>query len=232
MRSCLLLCTFLIVWISSCKETQEKKEESAPEIATLFPEKAQDMTIYEVNIRQYTPEGTINAFIKHLPRLDEMGVDILWIMPVQPISKKNRKGKLGSYYAIQHYTKVNEAYGDLEDFKHLVEEAHDRDMLVILDWVANHTGYDHPWTEKEGYYNTDSAGNIVSPNDDWTDVADLNYDNEQMRQDMIDAMSWWVENTNIDGFRCDMAGLVPSDFWSEAIKRLQKEKDRFMLAEW
>jgi len=229
----ILVFSIIILTIASCSKKQEKQATEVENKEITYPEKAKDMNIYEVNIRQYTPEGTISAFSKHLPRLQEMGVDILWIMPVQPISEKNRKGPLGSYYSIQNYTEVNPNFGTVEDFKTMVDKAHELGMKVILDWVANHTGFDHPWTEKEGYHNTDSAGNIIWPEGtDWTDVADLNYENDSMRSDMINDMKWWVTETDIDGFRCDVAGEVPLDFWQAAIDSLEKQKDVFMLAEW
>lgn len=234
LKQILTISTMALLGLAACtpKDQSAKNEADNMDVAS-FPERSKDMNIYEVNIRQYTPEGTINAFTAHLPRLEKMGVDILWVMPVQPISEKNRKGPLGSYYSIQDYTAINPNFGTEEDFKAFVEEAHERNMLVILDWVANHTGFDHAWTNKDGYHTTDSAGNIIWPKGtDWTDVADLNYDNADMRQEMIDEMQWWITEMDIDGFRCDVAGEVPNDFWTAAIDSLQKEKDVFMLAEW
>ncbi len=194
-------------------------------------EQVKNATIYEVNIRQYTPEGTLSAFRKHLPRLKKIGVKILWIMPVQPIGEKNRKGPLGSYYSISDYTAVNPSFGTLKDFKAMVEEAHAMDMLVILDWVANHTSFDHAWTQQAGFHTTRN-GEIIHPEGtDWTDVADLNYENPEMRQAMIDDMQWWVQEADIDGFRCDVAAMVPSDFWHAAVDSLNLLKPMFMLAE-
>jgi len=218
----------------SCADGSSSSAEVQEEVSTLvFPERAKSMNIYEVNIRQYTPEGTINAFAAHLPRLQAMGVDILWVMPVQPIGEKNRKGVLGSYYSIQDYTKVNSNFGTLDDFKALVKNAHNRGMLVILDWVANHTSFDHPWTENEGFHTLDSVGSITQPiGTDWTDVADLNYENEAMRAAMIAEMTWWVTEADIDGFRCDVAGMVQLDFWQAAKDSLDSVKDLFMMAEW
>lgn len=197
------------------------------------PEWSKAANIYEVNIRQYTPEGTIDAFAKHISRLDNMGVDILWIMPVQPIGEKNRKGSLGSYYSIQNYTTVNPEFGSMKDFKKMVSAAHKAGMYVILDWVANHTAWDNPWiTEHPEWYTQGKDGRIVSPVDDWSDVADLNYDNADMRQAMIEAMRYWITEADVDGFRCDVAYMVPFDFWSTAITELQKSKPNlFMLAE-
>ncbi len=193
--------------------------------------KAARAVIYEVNIRQYTPEGTFAAFEKHLPRLKQMGVDILWLMPIYPIGEKNRKGTLGSYYSVRDYRGINPELGTKEDFRRLVEKAHQMGFLVILDWVANHTAWDNPWIEQHpDWYVHDENGNIVSPYD-WTDVAKLDYTNEQLRDSMIAAMKYWIENFDIDGFRCDVAGEVPTSFWEQARVELEKVKPLFMLAE-
>lgn len=195
--------------------------------------------IYEINVRQYTPEGTFSALETHLPRLQRLGVDILWLMPVQPIGIVNRKGGLGSYYSIRDYTAVNSEFGNQLDFKRFVEHAHRRGMRVILDWVANHTAFDHPWiSAHKDYYALRPDGTISYARDnegretDWTDVAELNYDNRDMRAAMIAAMRWWLEEMGIDGFRCDVAGGVPDDFWAEATTTLRGVRpDLFMLAE-
>lgn len=200
---------------------------------TPAPSWAKDAVIYEVNIRQYTPEGTFNAFVEHLPRLQAMGVDILWLMPVQPIGELNRKGSLGSYYSIQNYTTTNPEFGTIKDFKKLVEEAHKHDMYVILDWVGNHTSWDHAWiTDHPEYYTTDKNGKIIPPVADWTDVADLNFDNMNLRKAMIHDMAFWIKETNIDGFRCDVAMMVPDAFWQYAFNEMREIKpELFMLAE-
>lgn len=192
---------------------------------------AKDASLYEVNIRQYTPEGTFQAFRPHLPRLKELGVDILWFMPVTPISEKNRKGSLGSYYAVKDYREINPEYGTLADFKTLVDEAHKLGFKVIIDWVANHTGWDNPLIDLHPDWYTQKDGKIVSPVEDWSDVADLNYDNADMRRYMIESMQYWIKATDIDGFRCDMAAMVPTDFWEEARVALDSVKPVFMLAE-
>jgi len=195
------------------------------------PKWSKNATIYEVNIRQYTHEGTINAFREHLPRLKEMAVDIIWIMPVQPIGLKNRKGALGSYYSISNYKTVNPEFGSLDDFKALVNDAHKLGMHVLLDWVANHTAWDNVWTKTNPeFYKRNEKGQFEIPWD-WTDVIALNYDNQEMRKAMIDAMRFWLTETGIDGFRCDMAGLVPVDFWNDAREALEKVRPLFMLAE-
>jgi len=191
-----------------------------------------DATVYEVNVRQFTEEGTFNAFEKHIPRLKELGVDILWFMPVQPIGEVERKGTLGSYYSIKNYTAINPEFGTLEDFRQTVDAAHGAGMKVILDWVANHTSHDAVWALKhKDWYVTDSLGNVVSPYD-WTDVAQLNFDNADMCNAMQEAMIFWLKETNIDGFRCDHAVGIPAVFWESAIDELKKVKpDIFMLAE-
>jgi glycosidase len=192
---------------------------------------ARNTNIYEVNIRQYTPEGSFAAFAKHLPRLKSMGVEILWLMPITPISEAVRQGSLGSYYACSSYTAINPEYGDLDDFKQLVKAIHAQGMYVIIDWVANHTGWDHHWTkEHPDWYVLDAEGNFTEKNG-WHDVIDLNYSNKDMRAAMIEAMQFWVKETSIDGFRCDMAHLVPLDFWKEARKACDAIKHLFWLAE-
>jgi glycosidase len=197
-----------------------------------FPDWSKDSVMYEVNIRQYTEEGTFKAFEEQLPRLKELGVEILWLMPIHPISKKKRKGALGSYYSVQDYQAVNPEFGTREEFKSLVNKAHDLGFKVLLDWVANHTGWDSEWIENKDWYTQDKDGNIVHPpGTNWTDVADLNYDNEEMRAEMIAAMEFWVAEVNIDGYRCDYAGGVPLEFWETARKELDKIKPIFMLAE-
>jgi len=189
--------------------------------------------IYEVNLRQYTKSGTIREFMPHLDRLSKMGVKILWFMPIQPIGVKGRKGSLGSYYSIKDYLAVNPEHGTTEEWIQLVDKAHALGMKVILDWVANHTSNDHAWiTSHPEYYTKDSTGKIIPPVADWLDVADLNYDNKEMRQAMIESMKYWVRATNIDGFRCDVAEMVPTDFWPDARRQLEMErKGLFMLAE-
>ena len=192
---------------------------------------SKNANIYEVNIRQYTKEGTINAFRRHLPRLKDMAVDIIWIMPVQPIGEKNRKGTLGSYYSIKDYQAVNQEFGTLDDFKALVKDAQDVGMHVLLDWVANHSAWDNIWTiSNPDFYRKNEHGEFDSPWD-WTDVIAFDYGNPEMRKAMIKAMKFWLTETGIDGFRCDMAGMVPVDFWNEARTELEEIKSLFMLAE-
>lgn len=196
------------------------------------PEWVASTNIYEVNLRQYTKEGTLRAFAKHLPRLKDMGVEIIWFMPVTPISVKNRKGTLGSYYACSSYVQVNPEFGTPDDFKNIVEQIHGLGMKVIIDWVANHTGWDHEWTVAHPeYYNRNTDGSFKPPVENWEDVIHLNFNNPQLREAMIDAMKFWVDECNIDGFRCDMAMLVPIDFWLEARKELDAIRPLFWLGE-
>jgi glycosidase len=201
---------------------------------------SRNANIYEVNVRQYTPEGTLTAFAAHLPRLQKMGVEILWLMPIQPIGKKERKGSLGSYYSISDYTAVNPEFGTLDDVKALVGQAHAAGMKVILDWVANHTAWDHPWaTKHKDWYKLNAQGELFpvtftnGPEPEyWTDVIALNYDNKALWDGMIAAMQFWMTEADLDGFRCDVAGLVPTPFWERARKELDAIKPTFMLAEW
>lgn len=200
---------------------------------TNTPEWSFNKTIYEVNLRQFTDEGNFSAFRKHLPRLKELGVGILWFMPVHPIGELNRKGSLGSYYSVKDYTEVNPEFGTIEEFKELVNEIHSLGMYVIIDWVANHTAWDHKWTKTHPeFYSKDKDGNFIPPVDDWSDVIDLNYENKELWNEMIIAMKFWVNECDIDGFRCDVAGMVPIEFWIEARNELDKIKPVFMLAEW
>jgi glycosidase len=188
--------------------------------------------IYEVNVRQYTKEGTFKAFATHLPKLKELGVDILWFMPIHPIGKLKRKGELGSYYSISDYRGVNPEFGTLDDFKSLVDAAHDLDMLVMIDLVAGHTAWDHSWisTHPE-WYLKDDLGNIIPPNPDWTDVAGLNFENKDMLQALENDMAYWVAEVGIDGYRCDAAYNISIPFWKKAIARLNSIKPVVMLAE-
>ena len=228
---------WLIVLYTACTptETSEMTDAATPTDPLAWSDNA---NIYEVNIRQYTPEGTINAFAQHLPRLKDMGVEILWLMPIYPISEKNRKGSLGSYYAASDFKAVNPEFGTMDDLKRLVDKAHELGMKVILDYVPNHTGFDHVWTRTNPeFYTKNDKGEITDPLDEngesmgWTDVADLNYDEPGTRAAVIDVLKWWVEEADIDGYRMDVGFLAPDDFWAEAIPQLQEVKPLFMLAE-
>lgn len=191
----------------------------------------QQSNIYEVNLRQYTQEGTIQAFKAHLPRLKAMGVDCLWMMPITPISREKRLGSLGSYYACSDYKAINPEFGTIGDFRLLVKEVHQLGMKLIIDWVANHTGWDHIWTQTHPEYYKKNATGSFYDNHGWADVIDLNYYDQSMRTAMIDAMQFWIDECDIDGFRCDMAHLVPLDFWRQARLALDSRKPLFWLAE-
>jgi glycosidase len=187
--------------------------------------------IYEVNIRQYSPEGTFNAFAKDLPRLKQLGVDILWLMPIGPIGELNRKGKLGNYYSVKDYKSINPEFGTMDDFKNLVKKAHDLGLKLIIDWVPNHSSFDNPmFKEHPEYYMRDSAGKLVSPYD-WTDVIRFDYSKPEMRNWMVETMKYWLKEADIDGFRCDVASMVPVDFWDSCRTELDKVKPIFFLAE-
>ena len=228
-RFYLILSVFVAsLFLSSCSQEPEADTSYISEP----PEWSIDASIYEVNIRQYSPEGTFKAFTEHIPRLQEMGVDILWLMPIHPIGEENRKGPLGSYYAVADYNAVNPEFGTKEDFRTLVETAHDYDMKVLLDWVANHTAWDAVWTETNPeFYETDENGNFVPPVEDWDDVIQLDVNNPEMQEQMIQSMEYWVDEFGVDGYRADVAYMVPTDFWIEARQQLDDIKPVFMLAE-
>jgi len=197
-----------------------------------IPDWVKGLTIYEVNLRQYSKSGTFKEFEDHLPRLKQLGVGILWFMPIQPIGEKNRKGSLGSYYSIGNYTSVNPEFGTLDEFKSLVAKIHDLGIKVIVDWVANHTAWDHHWTiDHPEFYSKDDRGDFKAPVPDWEDVIHLDYGNPDLWDEMINQMSFWLKETNVDGFRCDMAHLVPTLFWNRVRRELDKIKPVFMLAE-
>lgn len=215
-----------------CTESIEEDVQARDHIE--HPEWSKSANIYEVNIRQYTEEGTFKAFEEHIPRLKEMGIDVLWLMPIHPIGEEKRKGKLGSYYSIQDYKAVNPNFGTMQDFKDLVEATHEHDMKLFLDWVPNHTAWDHAWVDEHPeYYMKDSTG-AITYEADWTDIAQLNYENKELWDKMIDRMKYWIDETNIDGYRVDHAGHdIPLDFWKKAIPEVNKSKeDFFWLAEW
>lgn len=218
------------ILLAACSTSQKPDQESE---STPEPHWSENSTIYEVNLRQMTEEGTFKAFQEqHLDRLAELGVEILWFMPIYPIGEENRKGSLGSYYAVKDYQAVNPEHGSMEDFKALVDAAHAKGMKVILDWVANHTAWDNAWVnEHPDWYTKDSLGNMVPPVADWADVVDLNYDNAEMREEMIQSLEFWLREADVDGYRCDVAEMVPLDFWIEARARIDSVKPNFFLAE-
>ena len=197
------------------------------------PDWSYSAVLYELNIRQFTSEGTFNAAIERLPFLRSIGIDAIWLMPIYPIGLEGRKGSLGSYYSISDYKGVNPEFGTAEDFRAFVSAAHAMGIKILLDWVANHTARDARWISERpaDWYERDEQGVAKVPWD-WTDTAKLNYANHDVWLGEIDAMRYWVEEFGVDGFRCDMAMLVPIEFWQEASEELHKIKsDIFMLAE-
>jgi alpha-amylase len=234
-----LFCPSLMVYffaITSCDTTTSSGNPPALDSTTadLHPVWSYQSNIYEVNLRQYSGDGSFKSFAKSLPRLKEMGVEILWFIPINPIGLEGRKFKqtdLGSYYAVKDYYAVNSEFGTMDDWKALVKQAHDMGFKVLMDWVANHSSPDNFWMNAHpAFYKRDSTGKAVIPNG-WDDTRKLNYDNRELRDTMINAMKYWITNSDIDGFRCDDASDVPDDFWKEAIAGLRKMKTVFMLAE-
>jgi len=225
----LFLFVALIIFLTCCQKKQQMEDNNAQ--IDGHPAWIMQGNIYEVNIRQYTPEGTFNAFAKHLDRLKAMGVQTIWFMPINPISQLDRKGSLGSYYAVSDYTKVNPEFGTMDDFKKLVQAIHEKGMKVLIDWVPNHTGADHRWIKQHPeFFIKDSLGQPAVAFD-WNDTRQLNYKNKALQDSMIRAMKYWIDDTNIDGFRCDVAWNVPASFWRKSIPQLKKMKNIFMLAE-
>ncbi|MBM4171552.1 MAG: alpha-amylase [Ignavibacteria bacterium] len=223
------LISFLYLFITGCGTNLLEIKNSSNQFSA--PEWSRNSSIYEVNVRQYSKEGTFKKFAESLPRLKEMGIDILWFMPIHPIGKVNRKGSLGSYYSVQDYKSINPEFGTLEDFKSVVDQAHDLGMYVIIDWVANHTSWDNVWAKANpDFYTKNSSGNFISPYD-WTDVIQLDYNNRDLWTAMTNAMKYWVDECGIDGFRCDVAAMVPLEFWKYTRPQLEKNKKLFMLAE-
>lgn len=217
----------LVLLLVACKPTGEK--------VSLFKMPAvHDVVMYQVNPRVFAPSNSLQAVTARLDSIADLGVNVIWVMPIYPIGEEKSKN---SPYSIKDYKAIAPEFGTIDDFKALVAACHDRGMAIILDWVANHTAWDNVWLKDQGHkdwYTQDSAGNVIyPPHTDWTDVADLNYDNRDMRAAMIDAMSFWTQDVGIDGFRCDVADAVPADFWKEAIDKLRGDagRDLLMLAE-
>lgn len=222
MKKILIIVSFMTILAGGCSPRTER---------LIHPDWITNAVIYEVNTRQITPEGTFSALSFKLPELREMGIDVLWFMPIHPIGEVGRKGSLGSYYAIRDYGAVNPEFGTMEDFRQLVDKAHNLGMKVVLDWVAAHTSRDAVWLDQEDWYirRPDGEAEFLY---DWSDVARLNYENQDMRQAMLEKMLFWLEDIDIDGFRCDMADLTPVDFWNWAVPVLKEHKPGiFMLAE-
>lgn len=222
----------LATMLGACATFFGFAQEKTPATTVTHPEWSRNSVIYEVNLRQSTPEGTLEAFLPQIPRLKDLGVDILWFMPIHPISEDGRKGTLGSYYAVRDYKGVNPEFGNIDDFRKVVKTAHDNGMKVIIDWVPNHSGRDNAWVKNHpDWYQRNEKGEMFGPYD-WTDVYKFDYSNPEMRKAMTDAMAYWLREADIDGFRCDVAFEVPVDFWNENRPQLEAvKKDIFMLAE-
>ena len=206
----------------------------APYVRIKHPEWSKNATIYQVNVRQFSAEGTFRAVEQQLPRIKALNVDIIWLMPVHPIGEKNRKGSLGSPYAVRDYYGVNPEFGTLEDLKHFIATAHALGLKVILDWVPNHTAWDNPLAvQHPDWYQHDWKGNFrPTPWFDWADIINLDYRSPGLRKYMTDVMKYWVRDVGVDGYRCDVAGFIPLDFWNNLRAELDAIKPVFMLGEW
>ena len=235
-----------IALLASCQPTQKDNPTTSagPDTTDLYqpeayvkvkhPDWSKNAAIYQLNTRQFTQEGTFQAAQTQLPRLKQLGVDIIWLMPIHEIGEQNRKGTLGSPYAVKDYYSVNPEFGNLEDLKNFVNAAHQQGMYVILDWVANHTAWDNDLAKKHpDWYDKDYKGDFrPTPWWDWSDIIDLDYSKPEVRKYMAEALRYWVKEADIDGYRCDVAGFVPIAFWNQVRKELDAIKPVFMLAEW
>jgi len=224
-----LMMTLMVLSIG-CKP---KNHHAQPVSDTFMVPEVADVVLYQVNPRVFAPSNSLQAILARLDSIEDLGVNMLWIMPIYPIGEEKSKN---SPYSVKDYKAIAPEYGTVDDLRMLVASCHERGMGIILDWVANHTAWDNVWLkEHPEWYTHDSTGNIIfPPGTDWTDVADLNYDNKEMRAAMIDAMRFWVDSVGVDGFRCDVADQVPVDFWKECIKNLRtaaKPRNLIMLAE-
>ena len=213
--------------------THAQGRDFSKESARSAPVWVRDGVVYEIFPRSFSGNGNINGVTAELDRLRELGVNIIWLMPIHPVGQEKKKGTIGSPYAVRDFYAINPDYGTKEDLKRLVSEAHRRGMKVIIDIVANHTSWDSVMMQMPNFHTRDAGGRVVPPVADWADVADLNYGNPALRVYMIDMLKFWLREYDLDGFRCDVAGMVPTDFWEAARIELEKVKpDIFLLAEW
>ncbi|WP_262149472.1 alpha-amylase family glycosyl hydrolase [Chryseobacterium foetidum] len=224
----------LLFFLNVFSQNKDLRYVSKPYVELQHPEWSRNATIYEVNIRQYSKEGTFKAFEKDLPRIKKLGIDIIWLMPIHPIGLEKRKGSLGSYYSVKDFRGVNPEFGNMQDFKRLVDKIHSMGMYIIIDWVGNHSAWDNPLAKQHpDWYTKTKEGNFQpTPWYDWDDVIDFDYENPQLREYMTESLKFWVKEANIDGYRADTAGFIPVDFWDEARKQLDEIKPVFMLGEW
>jgi len=234
---------FILMFLASCKSEEDTVIVTPPVVntdpvqyGTPFTQvpNTTDIVMYEVNMRAFSNTDNFAGVTSRLDNLKDLGVNVVWLMPIYPVGILKSAGQMGSPYCVRNYKEVNTEFGTLEDLRALINAAHSKGMAVILDWVGNHTSWDNPWIDNKSWYTQDASGNIIIPaGTTWTDVADLNYNNQEMRQAMITAMKYWVLTANIDGFRCDYADGVPADFWKQATDTLKKipQHQLIMLAE-
>lgn len=212
---------------------QPSPRDYSKETARVSPDWVKDAVIYEIFPRQFSQKGDFNSITNDLDRLKNLGVTVLWLMPIHPVGREKAKGAIGSPYAVKDFYAINPDYGTKTDLQKLISEAHRRGLKVIIDIVANHTAWDSVMMKNKAFYTQDKQGNIIPPVPDWKDVADLNYENPQLRKYMIEMLKSWVRDYDLDGFRCDVAGFVPTDFWETARAEVDKIKpDTIWLAEW
>ncbi len=231
-QSLLIVAVFALgLLMAACKGGESKKEQASGELPYDNPAWSKDAVLYELNVRQFSDEGTFNAVESRVDELAALGVDVIWFMPIHPIGEVNRKGPLGSYYSIKDFRDVNPEFGTIDDFKSLVDRIHKAGMYVMMDWVPNHSSWDnHLAEEHPDWYVTDSAGNFVSPYD-WTDVIQFDWSSVGLQEYMMDALLYWVEDIGVDGFRVDHPHVTPADFWLKARLKMEKVKPVLMLAE-
>lgn len=241
---CLFFIFLAAISLSACTPPSPPKPAVQPPKMILserpeMPDWAKNAVLYELNTRQFSSNGNFNGVTLQLPRLKELGVDIIWLMPIHPIGKEKRKGSLGSPYSVVDFKAINPDFGTEDDLRRLIQKAHEIGLKVILDWVPNHTAWDAVWKKQYPAYYTKYNGDFTVPINehgepiaDWSDICDLDYTQPATRAAMIDAMQYWIKKCDIDGFRCDMAGLVPNDFWKEVRPALDTIKPMFMLSEW
>ncbi len=233
MKRTTLIFLTLVLTINIVFAQQPPPRDFSKETARSSQDWVKDAVIYEIYPRQYSAKGDFNSITADLDRLKTLGVTVLWLMPIHPVGQAKKKGTIGSPYAVQDFYAINPDYGTKDDLKRLVAESHKRGLKVIIDIVANHTSWDSVMMKTKGFHTTNAQGEIIPPVADWADVADLNYDNAELRKYMIEMLKMWVRDYDLDGFRCDVAGFVPTDFWETARAEVDKIKpDTIWLAEW
>jgi len=230
----LIALLFTVFSFSGCKNVDPVQPVTENLLSNSPVPNTEDIVMYEINLRAFSNEGTFNGIITRLDSIKALGVNVIWLMPIHPVGVLKSVGQLGSPYSVQNYLTVNPEFGSLDDLKNLISKAHNLRISVILDWVANHTAWDNPWIANKNWYTQDGSGNIISPaGTGWNDVADLNYNNSEMRLTMINAMKYWAKEIGVDGFRCDAADYVPFFFWKQTLDTLKNipNKKLILLAE-